>query len=547
MTRRVRIVLQARITSSRLPAKVLLPVGGLPLAVLAARRAMRNGVDLVVATSADPSDDLLVSELLCHDAPTLRGPLEDVLGRFILATADLPDDALCVRLTGDNAFPDADFVAQLVKLATAGGHSYLGYGADCTQLPYGMSAEIFTVAALREAANAAVAPYDREHVTPYIIRNYRPAAHPVFPGLDRDWGHLRCTVDTFDDYQKVARVFTGVADPVAAPWRGLIERLQALPGAPAFSIKSTIGGPAGMVLGTAQLGIPYGRVNISGMPNETTARAIVLQAIEHGVTELDTARAYGSSEDRLGRILAGGWISRATPLTKLDPLALLCDDWPTPAVEALVDASVLGSCSAMRLSALPVLMLHRATQLDAAQGRVLQRLRELKRAGLIERLGLSVQSPAELRRALTVIEVEHVQLPFNVLDWRWDECAEMLALRPDMQVHARSAFLQGLLTPAAPERWPAIPGVDAGETVAALNRLAQALNRESVRDLCIAFVRSRPWVRGVVVGVETLGQLHENLGLFRRPPLTQAEAEIVRGRLPRVPETLLNPALWPAT
>ena len=212
-----------------------------------------------------------------------------------------------------------------------------------------------------------------------------------------------------------------------------------------------------------------------------------------------------------------------------------------------MDASVLGSCSAMRLSALPVLMLHRATQLDAAQGRVLQRLRELKQAGLIERLGLSVQSPAELRRALTVTEVEHVQLPFNVLDWRWDECAEMLALRPDMQVHARSAFLQGLLTPAAPERWPAIPGVDAGETVAALNRLAQALNRESARDLCIAFVRSRPWVRGVVVGVETLGQLHENLGLFRRPPLTQAEAEIVRGRLPRVPETLLNPALWPAT
>ena len=121
----------------------------------------------------------------------------------------------------------------------------------------------------------------------------------------------------------------------------------------------------------------------------------------------------------------------------------------------------------------------------------------------------------------------------------------MLALRPDMQVHARSAFLQGLLTPAAPERWPAIPGVDAGETVAALNRLAQALNRESVRDLCIAFVRSRPWVRGVVVGVETLGQLHENLGLFRRPPLRQAEAEIVRGRLPKVPETLLNPHSGP--
>jgi spore coat polysaccharide biosynthesis protein SpsF (cytidylyltransferase family)/aryl-alcohol dehydrogenase-like predicted oxidoreductase len=545
VTRQVRVVLQARTSSSRLPAKVLLPIGGLPLAVLVARRAMRNGADLVVATSADPSDDLLASELRRYDLPTLRGPLEDVLGRFILATADLPDDALCVRLTTDNAFPDADLVAQLVKLLIAGGHSYMDC-ADNTRLPYGMSAEIFTVAALRDAAAATDAPYDREHVTPYIMRNHHPAVCPVFSGLDRDWGHLRCTIDTFDDYSRVARVFGRVADPVAVPWQRLIEHLQALPGAPAFSIKPGAGGPAGMVLGTVQLGIPYGRANVSGMPSETMARAIVLQAIEHGVAELDTARAYGCSENRLGRILAGGWTSRATLLTKLDPLARLCDDLPTPAVHALVDASVLGSCHALRLSALPVLM-HRAAHLESTQGRVWRRLLELKQAGLIERLGLSVQSPAELRRALAVTEVEHVQLPYNILDWRWAEYAGMLAARPDMRVHVRSVFLQGLLTPAAPERWPAIPDVDATETVAALNRLVQALNRESVRDLCIAFVRSRSWVHGVVVGVETLEQLHENLGLFRRPPLTPAEAEVVRDRLPRVPETLLNPALWPTT
>jgi spore coat polysaccharide biosynthesis protein SpsF len=547
MTRQVRIVLQARTSSSRLPAKVLLPIGGLPLVVLAARRAKRNGADLVIATSADPSDDLLASELHRYDLPTLRGPLEDVLGRFILATADLSDDALCVRLTADNAFPDADFVAQLVKLMAAGAYSYLGYGADNTQLPYGMSGEIFTVAALREAAAATDTPYDREHVTPYIIRNYRPAACPVFPGLNRDWSHLRCTVDTLDDYHRVARVFGRVADPVAVPWRGLIEHLQALPDAPAFSIRPAAGGPAGMVLGTVQIGIPYGRANVSGIPGETTARAIVLQAIEHGVAEIDTARAYGSSEDRLGRILAGGWTSRMIPLTKLDPLVPLRDDWPTPAVEALVDVSVLGSCHALRLSALPVLMLHRAAHLDSAQGRVWRRLLELKQAGLIERLGVSVQSPAELRRAIVVAEIEHVQLPYNLLDWRWDECAGMLAARPDMRVHARSPFLQGLLTPAAPERWPAISGVDASETIAALNRLVKALNRESVRDLCIAFVRSRPWVHGVVVGVEALEQLRENLDLFRRLPLTPAEAAMVRGRLPRLPETLLNPALWPVT
>ena len=87
-----------------------------------------------------------------------------------------------------------------------------------------------------------------------------------------------------------------------------------------------------------------------------------------------------------------------------------------------------------------------------------------------------------MHRALAVTEVEHVQLPYNVLDWRWDECAVMLASRPDIRVHVRSAFLKGLLTPAPPERWPAIPGIDVRETVGALNCFAHTLNRESVRE-----------------------------------------------------------------
>jgi spore coat polysaccharide biosynthesis protein SpsF len=542
--RPVRIVLQCRLSSSRLPAKVLLPVGGLPIAVLAAKRAMRGGKDLVLATSVEPSDDLLVAEATRHGVRTMRGPLDDVLGRFLLATQDLPDDALCVRLTGDNVFPDGDFIDGLIALLDEHDLSYLAHGGNSTQFPYGMAAEVFSVKALREAGAQTSDPFDREHVTPYIRRTYAPAQMPPFPGLDREWGHLRATVDTFDDYQTVAAVCAGLPDPVQVPWQELVARLQDLDGAPAFHVRPQQG-EAAMVLGTVQLGLAYGRANTSGMPSEADAETIVHEAIRHGVTEIDTARAYGQSEVRLGRIMSRGWSSRATLLTKLDPLAALHDDLSDLAVTAMVRASVLASCHALKLDKLPVLMLHRAEHLDVAQGRAWRALQKAQSDGLIGRIGVSVQTRDELRRVAAMPEITHVQLPCNILDQRWENCADVLRARDDLRVHVRSAYLQGLLTPAAAEKWPAIEGVNAAALINVLDGLTRELGRVNMRDLCLAYLRGVDWIDGVVVGVETLAQLRDNLAMFRRPALSVEEIAAVRAALPAVPAQLLDPARWP--
>ena len=76
-----------------------------------------------------------------------------------------------------------------------------------------------------------------------------------------------------------------------------------------------------MTLGTAQLGLKYGVANRTGKPNRETATSMVRDAIGHGVTTLDTARAYGDAEEVLGQSLTGAWRSRAEVITKLDPLA----------------------------------------------------------------------------------------------------------------------------------------------------------------------------------------------------------------------------------
>ena len=219
-----RVVLQARMTSNRLPGKVLLPVCGMPIVVLATRRAGRDGLDTLVATSVESTDDPIERTLQEHGIRCVRGPLNDVLARYVQATADLDDNDICVRLTCDNVFPDSDFVRTLVASveASAGNVGFVG-GVD--GLPFGLAGEAVRVGLLREAAAQTAEPYDREHVTPWVIRHYGRAA-PSLPRLaGPDLSNLRCTVDTPEDYRTVSEALADVADPVAASWQELCQHL----------------------------------------------------------------------------------------------------------------------------------------------------------------------------------------------------------------------------------------------------------------------------------------------------------------------------------
>src|SRR5882757_8462135 len=138
-------ILQARTTSSRLPRKALLDVGGYPTAVLAASRAGNRDMQTIVATSDDPSDDELAAILRTHNLNTFRGPLEDVLGRYYLASADLGESDRIVRLTGDNVVPDGEFVQGLARAFADSGLEYLTTDSLKARLPYGLGAEAFTV------------------------------------------------------------------------------------------------------------------------------------------------------------------------------------------------------------------------------------------------------------------------------------------------------------------------------------------------------------------------------------------------------------------
>jgi aryl-alcohol dehydrogenase-like predicted oxidoreductase len=158
-----------------------------------------------------------------------------------------------------------------------------------------------------------------------------------------------------------------------------------------------------------------------------------------------------------------------------------------------------------------------------------------------------VQTPDEALQALNCLDVSHIQMPFNLLDWRWRASGviDRIRSRTHLTVHARSVFLQGLLATDHASVWPKIDGVNAPDMLDFLSELARQFERQSTADLCLAYARGQDWIDGVVVGMETEAQLDINLRLSTRPPLSPEDCAEVERRVPLVPEQLLNPAEWP--
>jgi spore coat polysaccharide biosynthesis protein SpsF len=542
------VILQARAASTRLPGKALLPVAGYPCAALAALRAANQGHRVIVATSTDASDDLLTQTLHSHKIEVFRGPLDDVLSRYNLASVGLPSGSVVVRLTGDNVVPDGGFVGKLAAALADSRSEYVSAGSPQAGLPYGLGGEAFLVDALRKAHSSATSPYDREHIGPWMARNCRVATYSPFELEGRDYSHLRCTIDDEEDYRRIVRLFEGVNDPLSAGWLELLRKLSDLPGEPQFRVPYKVidnRAHSVMTLGTAQLGLEYGVVNRTGKPSRSAAIKIVRQAIAHGVTALDTARAYGDSEELLGEALAGAWRSRVEVITKLDPFSALSPDASEEQVRAAVDRSVSDSCRALRTDRLAVLLFHRWSHHDAWHGAAWKRLLDLRDSGKIAQLGASVYQPEEALAALEYPDIQHLQLPMNILDARWraSGIGAQIAQRPDVVVHARSVFLQGvLLHPAA--AWPPAGGYDVQRCAAKIGELSRRFGRESVADLSVAYVRAQPWITSLVIGCETITQLEDNLRMFCLPPLTPDQCDEIERCFSDVPADFLNPATW---
>src|SRR6185503_3950681 len=199
-------IIQARMGSSRLPGKVLADVCGRPMLhyVISRVRQARRLSLIVVATSDETTDDVVVRFCQTNDVPCFRGSRNDVLDRYYNAAKYFQADVI-VRLTADCPLLDPAIIDKVVETFMAGQFDYASNTQEPTY-PDGLDTEVFTWKALERVWHEARVPSDREHVSTYMIKN---------PGLfhigsvkhDQDLSHLRLTVDEPRDLELIRQIY----------------------------------------------------------------------------------------------------------------------------------------------------------------------------------------------------------------------------------------------------------------------------------------------------------------------------------------------------
>jgi spore coat polysaccharide biosynthesis protein SpsF len=225
--------IEARMSSSRLPGKVLFPVLGEPLLGRLIRRL--RGVDLVneivLATTTNAADDVLAGLARSYEIQCFRGSEADVMGRVVAAANSVAAD-LIVETTGDNPIIDPSIIDVVLRTYLANRADYVS-NTHVKSFPDGMDVQVFSLETLQRSAAMTNAPFDREHVTLHIRSHpeiFRPI-HVIAPEALR-WPELSVTVDEPADFELVRRIIESL-EP-SAPLFGCARILDLLRNNPSW-------------------------------------------------------------------------------------------------------------------------------------------------------------------------------------------------------------------------------------------------------------------------------------------------------------------------
>lgn len=241
-------IVQARMGSTRLPNKVLKPIGGVPMIeLLLTRLARANQLDqIVVATADDPRNQPLADHVRklgyhCH-----LGSETDVLDRYVGAARQARADVV-VRITGDCPLVDPDLVDQAIMRFKSSEVDYLSNTSPPTY-PDGLDVEVFTVAALETAWQETRKPFDREHVTPYLREQGRFTQASL--NNSENLSDLRWTVDEAADFEVIEKVFQHFSPDTAFSWPQVLQLQRSHPAI--FQANQHLIRNEGAIMGTGQ-------------------------------------------------------------------------------------------------------------------------------------------------------------------------------------------------------------------------------------------------------------------------------------------------------
>ena len=283
-----------------------------------------------------------------------------------------------------------------------------------------------------------------------------------------------------------------------------------------------------IVLGGAQLGLPYGILNGGETLSREEVARILNTAVDHGIVSIDTAIAYGQSESIIGETSQ----NRFNIISKLPPLPVDISD-----VSEWVHSQVQGSLSRLKYTSLDALLLHRPQDLTGAQGvELYAAIKSLMAEKMIDRFGVSIYSPDDLEGIIGTFDIHVVQAPLNVFDRRILGVTDQLSAL-NIEVHVRSVFLQGVLIanpknrPQRFEPW--------SEHFSLFDEWVRSSGM-SAMACCMGFALQQSGIAKLVIGTTSAESLDEIMNSIPNSVLE------VPTHLQSSVEQLIDPRIWNA-
>ena len=287
-------------------------------------------------------------------------------------------------------------------------------------------------------------------------------------------------------------------------------------------------------IGTVQFGMPYGISNAAGQVPEHEVARILEAARRVGVDLLDTAHAYGTSEDVLGRHLSKSDVFRI--VTKTPPFRVPRLD-TGHVVKAKAD--FLASLARLRRDKVYALLVHDCSDILVPGGDLLfDQVLALKGQGLADKVGVSVYSSSQIDAILARYPIDIIQLPVNVLDQRLLHSGHLARLRTaGVEIHARSVYLQGLLLMNPADLSRAFEGVR--EHLARYHAAIAKAGMTPV-EAALGYVAGLPEIASVIVGVVSAQQLEQAALVIARAKLIPEDFRQFAWN----DETTIDPSRW---
>jgi aryl-alcohol dehydrogenase-like predicted oxidoreductase len=281
-----------------------------------------------------------------------------------------------------------------------------------------------------------------------------------------------------------------------------------------------------LILGTVQFGLNYGVNNSSGKPNYNEIKSILDYAYENGVRELDSADVYGDSQEIIGQF------ELASP-NRFKLMSKFVDDQGET-----FEKYLFKSLKRLNRIFLDGYYFHRFS--DFEKFNFFDQVYDLKKRNILGVLGVSLYSNEQLKIAIDHPDIDLIQLPFNLLDSNSEKQNLLIRAKENgKKIYIRSIFLQGLFF-KKPDNLPN-QFLSLAHAIRTLHDIAITTNF-SIEDLCMAYVSSKFFIDGIVIGVDNLNQLKSNINSSKltldQEIITEIEKITISDR------NLLNPSLW---